>query len=55
MYLKKSFNMKEEAFLNISKYGILLILLLVNLFFVSKIDVMAIESLTYFSFTFSRN
>lgn len=46
--LKNLSNMKEEAFLNISKYGILLILLLVNLSSFQRLMSWAIESLTYF-------
>ncbi|MBC60971.1 MAG: site-2 protease family protein [Zetaproteobacteria bacterium] len=46
--LKNLSNMKKEAFLNISKYGILLILLLVNLSSFQRLMSWAIESLTYF-------
>ena len=46
--LKNLSNLKEEAFLNISKYGILLILLLVNLSSFQRLKSWAIESLTYF-------
>ena len=46
--LKNLSNMKEETFLKISKYGILLILLLVNLSSFQRLMSWAIESLTYF-------
>ncbi len=53
--IKNLSNMKKETFLKISKYVILLILLLVSLSSFQRVISWAIESLTYFSFTFSRN